>query len=107
VSLHPLGGAKHKTTSFLIHAGRFTYLRSFFDSRICAVLCSAPPNGCRDTHPTWRTKEERLFNGDQVAGRQRPAHHQGYCSDVFGCMMPHRLVCNFVADLIACRLIFS
>jgi len=41
---------------------------------------------CRDTqHPTWRTtKEEWLFNGDQVVGRQRPAHHQEYCSDTFG-----------------------
>jgi len=45
----------------------------------------APPNGCRDTqHSIWRTKEERLFSGDQVVGRQRPAHHQEHCSDNFG-----------------------
>ena len=24
----------------------------------------------------------RLFNGDQVVGRLRPAHHQEYCSDI-------------------------
>ena len=51
------------------------------------VLCSTPPNGCRDTqaqHPIQRTKKERLFSGDQVVGRQKPAHHQKYCLDILG-----------------------
>jgi len=42
-------------------------------------LCPAPPNGCRATrHPFWRRriKEEEGLNGDQVVGRQGPAHHQ-------------------------------
>ena len=58
-------------------------------------MCSAPPNGCRDTqHPTWRKKEE-LFNGDQVVGRQKP-----------GCIPPGvllrylwRLLFNVSSDL--------
>ena len=49
----------------------------------------APPNGCRDTqHSIWRTKEERLFSGDQVVGRQKPECHQEYCSNICGgCMV--------------------
>jgi len=50
-----------------------------------AALCSAPPNGCRHAQRfIWRTEEERLFSGDQVVGRQRPAHHQEYRSNIFG-----------------------
>ena len=67
-------------------------------------MCSASLNGCRDTqHPIWRTKEERLFSGDQVVGRQGPAHHQEYCSNICGVVFhvsPH--LYDFVAD--ACRL---
>ena len=37
--------------------------------------------------------QEKLFNGDQVVGRQKPAYHQEYCSDIFGgciqCLSPH------------------
>jgi len=34
----------------------------------------APTNGCRDAqHPTWRIKRS---SGDQLVGRQKPAHHQ-------------------------------
>jgi hypothetical protein len=34
------------------------------------ILCSAPPNRCRDTqHPTWRLKRGRVFNGNQDVGR--------------------------------------
>jgi len=71
----------------------------------CFVLCT---NGCRDTqHPTWRTKEGEMCNGDQVAGRQRPActplevllwYFWGLCA--MSC-----LICMFfVADLMAYKL---
>ena len=56
------------------------------------VLRSAPPNGCRDTqHPTWIIEKEKLISGDQVVGRQKPAHHQEYCSDTCGGCA--RLIC--------------
>jgi arginine utilization protein RocB len=46
-------------------------------------------------------KEQKLVNGDQEVGRQKPAHHQEYCILLryFGglCSMSHL----FVADLIA------
>jgi hypothetical protein len=32
-------------------------------------------------------KKKKLFSGDQVVGRQKPAHHQEYCSDILrGCV---------------------
>ena len=59
-------------------------------------------------------KQEDFFSGDQVVGRQEPAHHQEYCSKIcrdrvqclaylydFGCGL------ILVADLIASRLNFS
>jgi len=35
-------------------------------------------------HPTWGINEEKLLSGDQVVGRQKLAHHQKCCSDIFG-----------------------
>jgi hypothetical protein len=29
-------------------------------------------------------ENKKVFSGDQVVGRQKPAHHQEYCSDVCG-----------------------
>jgi len=59
-------------------------------------------------HLAWRTKEEQFFNGDrdQVVGRQRPAYHHRYRSDMFGglCSMSRPICMIFVADLIARRL---
>ena len=50
------------------------------------ILCPAPPDGCRGTQQiTYIINRGKGFNGgDQVAGRQRPAHHQEYCSDKLG-----------------------
>jgi hypothetical protein len=54
-------------------------------------------------HFIWRIK--LLFSGDQVVGRQRPAHHQEYCSDTLGVVFNVLSVCMiFVADLNAYRL---
>jgi hypothetical protein len=71
------------------------------------VLGCATSNGCRDTqHPTWRVGLEKLFSGDQVVGRQKPAHYQEFTPRYFrGLCSMSRLICMiFVADLIACRL---
>ena len=71
-----------------------------------AVLCFAPPNGCRDTlHPTSHLEnKDKLFSGDQVVGRQKLAHHQEYCSDICGGCVQYLNHMIFVVDLIACRL---
>jgi len=75
-------------------------------------LCFAPPNRCRDTqHPTWRTKEERLFSGDQVVGSweaeacKPPGVLLRYSGGL--CSMSRLICMMFLADVIACRLDFS
>jgi len=35
-------------------------------------------------HPTWIIRAEKLFSGEQVVERQKPAYHQEYCSDICG-----------------------
>ena len=47
-------------------------------------LCSALPNGCSDSHTTSHLEKinKRGFLVDQVVGRHKSAHHQGYCLDI-------------------------
>jgi len=35
-------------------------------------------------HPENKNKKDFSVRGDQVVGRQKPAHHQEYCSEMFG-----------------------
>jgi hypothetical protein len=46
------------------------------------VMCSAPPNGCRDIqHPTWR-RNEKFLSGDQVV-RGRSLHTTRSIAQIF------------------------
>ena len=68
------------------------------------VLCSASPNGCRDTqHPTWRIKIGGDFQWESGGWEAEACTPSG---EVMLYSMS-RLICMiFVADVIACRLVF-
>lgn len=65
------------------------------------MLCTT--HGCEDTqHSTLRIKGERVFNGDQVVGRQGPvAAPTECCSDIYWAC-----VCKSLGQVIPIKLLF-
>jgi hypothetical protein len=50
----------------------------------CFVFCTTQWMQRHNIPPTWKKILEKFFCGVQVVGRQRPPHHQEYCSDIRG-----------------------
>ena len=58
-----------------------------------------------EAHNISPGEQRKSSSGDQVVGRQRPAHHQEeYCSDICGGCIQCLICLIFAVDLMACRL---
>jgi len=72
-------------------------------------LATSLPNPSTSPWPRLQKHIDKrsFFSGDQVVGRQKPAHHQEYCSDICGgslYSMSH--LYDYGCGLTACRLEF-